>query len=82
MAASMIFSATHHAVVKGFSLLTHSALSLLHRNREHNVVLEKLGVPQGWMTPCFIGIGHPREDERILTQYDPTPDSHIHMERW
>ena len=33
MAASMIFSATHHAVVKGFSLLTHSALSLLHRNR-------------------------------------------------
>ena len=51
-------------------------------NKEHNVVLEKLGVPQGWMTPCFIGIGHPREDERILTQYDPTPDTHIHMEKW
>ena len=34
------------------------------------------------MTPCFIGIGHPREDERILTQYDPTPDTHIHMEKW
>ena len=51
-------------------------------NKEHNVVLEKLGVPQGWMTPCFIGIGHPREDERILIQYDPTPDTHIHIEKW
>lgn len=26
-------------------------------NKEHNIVLEKLGVPAGWMTPCFIGIG-------------------------
>jgi hypothetical protein len=23
-------------------------------NKEHNIVLEKLGVANGWMTPCFI----------------------------
>ena len=28
-------------------------------NKEHDVVLNTLGVPQGWMTPCFIGVGVP-----------------------
>lgn len=51
-------------------------------NREHDVVLEKLGVPQGWMTPCFIGVGYPKEDERILPQYDSSPDGHIRMGGW
>ena len=51
-------------------------------NKEHNIVLEKLGVPAGWMTPCFIGIGYPKEDERILEQYDTKPDKHIHMGAW
>lgn len=51
-------------------------------NREHDVVLDKLGVPKGWMTPCFIGIGYPKEDERVLEQYDSTPDGHIHEGKW
>lgn len=51
-------------------------------NREHDVVLEKLGVPQGWMTPCFIGVGYPKEDEQILPQYDSSPDGHIRMGGW
>ena len=51
-------------------------------NREHDVVLDKLGVPKGWMTPCFIGIGYPKEDEFVLEQYDSTPDSHIHTGKW
>lgn len=51
-------------------------------NKEHNIVLEKLGVPKGWMTPCFIGVGYPKEDERVLEQYDSNPDSHIHMGAW
>lgn len=51
-------------------------------NKEHNIVLEKLGVPAGWMTPCFIGIGYPKEDERILEQYDTKPDKHIHLGAW
>ena len=51
-------------------------------NREHDIVLEKLGVPGGWMTPCFIGVGYPKEDERILEQYDSSPDGHIHMGGW
>lgn len=36
----------------------------------------------GWMTPCFIGIGYPKEDERVLEQYDSTPDGHIHEGKW
>lgn len=51
-------------------------------NKEHNIVLERLGVPQGWMTPCFIGVGYPKEDERVLEQYDASPDSHIRMGKW
>ena len=51
-------------------------------NREHDVVLDKLGVPKGWMTPCFIGIGYPKEDERVLEQYDSPPDGHIHEGKW
>ncbi len=51
-------------------------------NREHDVVLKTLGVPQGWMTPCFIGVGYPKEDELVLEQYDTKPDGHIHMGGW
>ena len=51
-------------------------------NKEHDVVLNALGVPKGWMTPCFIGVGYPKEDELVLEQYDSTPDSHIHMGGW
>jgi nitroreductase len=51
-------------------------------NKEHDIVLEKLGVPKGWVTPCFIGIGHPKEDELILEQYDTSPDGHIRMGGW
>lgn len=51
-------------------------------NREHDATLEKLSVPKGWMTPCFIGIGYPKEDEIILEQYDSNPDSHIRMGGW
>ena len=45
-------------------------------------IAEKFGVPSGWMTPCFIGIGYPKEDELILEQYDSNPDGHIHMGGW
>lgn len=51
-------------------------------NKEHNIVLDKLGVPNGWMTPCFIGIGYPKEDELALEQYDTKPDKQIHMGAW
>ena len=51
-------------------------------NREHDVVLKTLGVPQGWMTPCFIGVGYPKEDELVLEQYSSSPDGHIHMGGW
>ena len=51
-------------------------------NREHNVVLEKLGVPNGWMTPCFIGIGYPKPDEIVLKQCSSNPEGHIHMGSW
>ena len=51
-------------------------------NREHDIVLEKLGVPNGWMTPCFIGIGYPKEDEIVVEQYAIKLDKQIHMGMW
>lgn len=51
-------------------------------NREHDVVLEALGVPKGWMTPCFIGIGHPDAGERVLEQYGSDIEGHVHIRRW
>lgn len=51
-------------------------------NKEHDVVLNQLGVPKGWMTPCFIGIGYPKEDEQISEQYSSNPDGHLHMGAW
>ena len=51
-------------------------------NKEHNIVLEELGVPSGWMTTCFIGVGHPKEDEIVLEQYSSSPEGHIRMGGW
>lgn len=51
-------------------------------NKEHDITLEKLDVPKGWMTPCFIGIGYPKEDERVVEQYGTKPDKQIHMGKW
>lgn len=34
------------------------------------------------MTPCFIGIGYPKEDEMVLEQYSRRPDNNIHMGAW
>ena len=51
-------------------------------NKEHDVVLNQLDVPQGWMTPCFIGIGHPKEDAPVLEQYSTDPEGHLHMGAW
>ena len=45
-------------------------------------IADTLGVPQGWMTPCFIGVGYPKEDELVLEQYSSSPDGHIHMGGW
>ena len=51
-------------------------------NKEHDIVLEKLGVPEGWMTPCFIGIGHPKMDEHLPVQYEADLEKSIHEGRW
>lgn len=51
-------------------------------NREHDVVLKALGVPPGWMTPCFIGVGYPKKDEVVLEQYSTSPEGHIHLGGW
>lgn len=51
-------------------------------NKEHDVVLNQLGVPHGWMTPCFIVIGYPKEDALVLEQYSTDPEGHLHMGAW
>lgn len=51
-------------------------------NKEHSIVHDQLDVPNGWMTPCFIGIGYPKENELVLEQYDTNPEKQIHMGAW
>jgi nitroreductase len=51
-------------------------------NREHDVTKERLGIPDGWMIPCFIGIGYPDENETLPRQYSFNPEDNIHMGYW
>lgn len=51
-------------------------------NREQNVALEKLSVPNGWMMPCFIGIGYLKADEQLLAQYEIDVEKSIHKGGW
>ena len=46
------------------------------------MMLEKLGMPQGWATQCFCGIGYSREDELVLEQCASSPKGYIHMGEW
>ena len=51
-------------------------------NKEHDVVKEALGVPDGWMIPCFVGIGHPDPAEDLPKQYSTEVEGHIHFGSW
>lgn len=45
-------------------------------------VCKALGVPEGWMMPCYIGIGYPREDAPEVEQLTFSADQKMHMGKW
>lgn len=51
-------------------------------NKEHDIVREKLGVPEGYILPVFIGVGYPDPNEIVLEQYAPKVEAKIHMGKW
>ena len=51
-------------------------------DRDVDFEIIKRIIEAGRMTPCFIGTGRPKEDERILAQCEANPDRQIHMGAW
>lgn len=49
---------------------------------EGTKVCKTLGVPEGWMMPCYIGIGYPKEDAPEMEQLIFTADQKMHMGKW
>lgn len=49
---------------------------------EGRKVLNALGVPEGWMMPCYIGIGYPKEDAYEVEQHTYTADDKMHIGKW
>ena len=49
---------------------------------ESKHVLTALNVPNGWMMPCYIGIGYPREDAYEVEQHLYAPEQKMHFGEW
>ena len=41
-----------------------------------------LGVPEGYLIPCYIGIGHPAESAHIVEQVEKSVKDTLHFGRW
>ena len=48
---------------------------------EGRKVRETLGVPEGWLMPCYLGIGVPAEEPEIV-QHDYTAEEKMHYGKW
>lgn len=49
---------------------------------EGTKVCRVLGVPDGWMMPCYIGIGYPKDNAYEVEQYTVTADEKMHFGKW
>lgn len=49
---------------------------------EGRQVTSILGVPDGYMMPCYIGIGYPAENALAVEQVERDVNSVIHLEKW
>ena len=49
---------------------------------EGRKVVEALGVPEGWMLPCYIGIGYPKENVQEVEQHHYTAEQKMHFGKW
>ena len=52
------------------------------RGDEEAVAQKALGFPDGYLVPCFIGIGRPAPDAVLTKQIDPDLDRQIHWQRF
>ena len=49
---------------------------------EGSKVCAALGVPEGWMMPCYIGVGYPKEDAYKVEQHEYIAEQKIHFGKW
>lgn len=52
----------------------------LPETAEEAVTLGTLGVPEGWMAPCFIGLGHPANHGR--EKPEESANAKVHHGKW
>lgn len=49
---------------------------------EGKQVMSVLGVPEGYVMPCYIGIGHPAENAPVVAQVEKPVDRTLHFGKW
>ena len=49
---------------------------------EGKQVMSVLDVPEGYVMPCYIGIGYPAENAHVVAQVEKTVDSALHFGKW
>jgi nitroreductase len=49
---------------------------------EGKKVAKVVGAPDGYMLPCYIGIGYPAEDATVLEQVECNLQERIHLGKW
>ena len=49
---------------------------------EGKQVMSVLDVPEGYVMPCYIGIGYPAENAPVVAQVEKPVDSTLHFGKW
>lgn len=49
---------------------------------EGKQVMSVLGVPEGYVMPCYIGIGYPAADAPVVAQIEKSVDGTLHFGKW
>lgn len=49
---------------------------------EGEQVTSVLGVPEGYVMPCYIAIGHPAENAHVVEQIEKTVKDTLHLGKW
>ena len=49
---------------------------------ESEKVCKAVGAPEGWVMPCYIGVGYPKEDAPQLEQIRYSAGEKMHFGRW
>lgn len=49
---------------------------------EGKQVMSVLDVPEGYVMPCYIGIGYPAENAHVVAQVEKPVDSALHFGKW